>query len=103
MREFEGRTAVITGGASGMGLGFAECFGREGMNVVIADIEERALKDAAARIESLGANVLPVVTDVGDEAAMDHLGDATREAFGAPHMVCLNAGVSAPTVPMDEL
>jgi len=103
MREFEGRTAVITGGASGMGLGFAECFGREGMNVVIADIEERALKGAAARIESLGANVLPVVTDVGDEAAMDHLGEATREAFGAPHVVCLNAGVSAPTVPMEEL
>ena len=103
MRDFEGRTAVVTGAASGMGLGFAECFGREGMNVVLADVEERALKTAAARVEALGANVLPVVTDVADEAAMDHLGEATRAAFGAPHLVCLNAGVSAPTVPMEEL
>lgn len=103
MQEFEGRTAVVTGGASGMGLAFAECFGREGMNVVIADIEEQVLKSAAARVEALGANVLPVVTDVGDEAAMDHLGEATRDRFGVPHVVCLNAGVAAPTVPMDLL
>ena len=103
MREFEGRTAVITGSASGMGLGFAECFGREGMNVVMADIEEQALKAAAARVESLGTTALPVVTDVGDAAAMDHLGAVTRETFGTAHVVCLNAGVSAPTVPMDEL
>ncbi|MCR9096107.1 MAG: SDR family NAD(P)-dependent oxidoreductase [bacterium] len=103
MQDFEGRTAVITGSASGMGLAFAESFGRVGMNVVLADIEEDALKAAAARVESLGATVLPVVTDVGDAAAMDHLGEATREAFGAAHVVCLNAGVSAPTVPMDAL
>jgi NAD(P)-dependent dehydrogenase (short-subunit alcohol dehydrogenase family) len=103
MRDFEGKTAVITGGASGMGLAFAECFAREGMNVVMADIEEKALKAAAAQVEAVGATVLPVITDVGDEAAMDHLGEATREAFGSAHVVCLNAGVSAPTVPMDEL
>ena len=103
MRDFEGRTAVITGSASGMGLAFAEGFARVGMNVVMADVEEDALKSAAARVESLGASVLPVVTDVGDAAAMDHLGEATRDAFGAAHLVCLNAGVSAPTVPMDQL
>jgi len=103
MRDFEGKTAVITGSASGMGLAFAKSFGREGMNIVMADIEEKALKSAATEVEAVGATVLPVVTDVGDEAAMDHLGEATRAAFGAAHLVCLNAGVAAPTVPMDEL
>ena len=103
MRDFEGKTAVITGSASGMGLAFAECMGREGMNIVMADIEEKALKVAAAQVEALGATVLPVVTDVGDEAAMDHLGEATRAAFGSPHVICLNAGVAPASVPMEEL
>lgn len=103
MQEFEGRTAVVTGGASGMGLAFAKTLAREGMQIVLADIEEAALKSAAAEIEALGASVVPVATDVADEASMDHLGEATRGAFGSPHVVCLNAGVSAPTVPMDQL
>lgn len=103
MRDFEGRTLVVTGGASGMGLAFAECFAREGTNVVLADIEEGALRRAATRIEALGVGVLPVVTDVSDEAAMDHLGEATREAFGAADIVCLNAGVAPSTAPIETL
>jgi NAD(P)-dependent dehydrogenase (short-subunit alcohol dehydrogenase family) len=103
MQDLEGKTAVITGSASGMGLAFAESFGREGMNVVMADIEEKALRVAAARVEALGATVLPVVTDVGDEGSMDQLGEATRAAFGSAHVVCLNAGVSPPTRPMETL
>ena len=103
MRELEGKTAIITGSASGMGLAFAECFGREGMNVVMADVEEKALRVAATRVEALGASVLPVVTDVSDEASMDQLGDATREAFGSAHLVILNAGVAAPVGPMETL
>lgn len=103
MRDLEGKTAVVTGSASGMGLAFAECLGREGMNVVMADIEEEALRIAAARTEALGADVLPVLTDVSDEASMDQLGEATREAFGAAHVICLNAGVSAPTGPMETV
>lgn len=103
MRDLENKTAVVTGAASGMGLAFAECFGREGMNVVLADIEERALRAAAARVEATGATALPVVTDVSDAASMDHLAEATRGAFGAAHVVCPNAGVSAPVGPMDTL
>ena len=103
MRDFEGKTAVVTGSASGMGLAFARCLGREGMNVVMCDIEEKALRVAAAEVESLGATVLPVVTDVSDEASMDHLGEATRGAFGSAHLLCLNAGVSPPTGPMETL
>ena len=103
MQDLEGKTAVVTGAASGMGYAFAECFGREGMNVVLADVEEKALRLAAAKIEALGATVLPVVTDVGDEASMDHLGEATRAAFGSPQLVCLNAGVSGGGGPMETL
>ena len=94
MQDFEGKTAVITGGASGMGLSMAESFAREGMNIVLADVEESALKIAAEHIESLGATVLAVQADVASETAMDHLGDATRERFGDPDVLCLNAGVA---------
>ena len=103
MQNLEGKTAVITGSASGMGCAFAECFAREGMNVVMADIEEGALRVAAARVEALGATVLPIKTDVGNEASMDRLGEATRDAFGSAHVVCLNAGVTAPNGPMETL
>ncbi|HJO23368.1 MAG: SDR family NAD(P)-dependent oxidoreductase [Myxococcota bacterium] len=103
MRDLEGKTAVVTGSASGMGFAFAECFGREGMNVVMCDIEEKALRAAAAQLESAGASVLPVIADVSDEASMDHLGEASREAFGGVHVVCLNAGISPPTGPMETL
>jgi NAD(P)-dependent dehydrogenase (short-subunit alcohol dehydrogenase family) len=103
MQDLEGKTVVVTGAASGMGYAFAECFGREGMNVVMADVEAKALRKAAAQIEAVGATVLPVVTDVGDEASMDHLGEATRKAFGSPDIVCLNAGVAGGGGPMETL
>jgi NAD(P)-dependent dehydrogenase (short-subunit alcohol dehydrogenase family) len=103
VQDFEGRTAVVTGGASGMGLAFASAFARLGMNVALADIEEGALRKAAGAIESLGVGVVPVVTDVGDGEAMDHLADVTRTQFGVPDVVCLNAGVTAPSRPVDQL
>jgi len=103
MRDFEDKTAVVTGGASGMGLAFAECFAREGMNVVIADIEEKALRDAGERIERLGGSVSLVPTDVADPAAMDHLAEVTHETFGAAHVVCLNAGVGGGGGPMQQI
>jgi NADP-dependent 3-hydroxy acid dehydrogenase YdfG len=94
MQEFEDKTAVVTGGASGMGLAMAESFAREGMNIVLADVEEGALRKAAARIEELGASVLAVQTDVSSESAMDHLGAAVAKRFGAVDILCLNAGVA---------
>jgi NAD(P)-dependent dehydrogenase (short-subunit alcohol dehydrogenase family) len=103
MQDFEGKTAVITGGASGMGFAFAETFAREGMNIVLADIEEKALRDAGARIEAHGASVLLVQTDVSDEAQMDHLAEVTKETFGVPDIICLNAGVSGGGGPMQDL
>ena len=101
MQDLEGKTAVITGAASGMGYAFAEAFAGVGMNVVMADIEEDSLKPAAARIEAAGGSVLAVPTDVSDETAMLHLHDATREAFGTVHLACLNAGVAGDVGPME--
>ena len=94
MQSFENKTAVVTGGASGMGLAMAESFAREGMNLVLADVEEGALKIAKERVEALGASVLAVQTDVSNESAMDHLAEATRDRFGAVDVLCLNAGVA---------
>jgi NAD(P)-dependent dehydrogenase (short-subunit alcohol dehydrogenase family) len=97
-----GRVAVVTGAASGIGLGLAERFAAEGMRVVLADVEEPALAKAAAELTGTGASVLPVVTDVSDRAAVDALRDAALSAFGAVHVVCNNAGVGGPHGPLWE-
>src|SRR5580692_2398195 len=97
-----GRVAVVTGAASGIGLGLAERFAAEGMHVVLADVEEPALAKAAAELAGNGASVLPVVTDVSDRAAVDALRDAALSAFGAVHVVCNNAGVGGPHGPLWE-
>jgi NAD(P)-dependent dehydrogenase (short-subunit alcohol dehydrogenase family) len=97
-----GRVAVVTGAASGIGLGLSERFAAEGMHVVMADVEEPALAKAAAGLAGAGASVLPVRTDVSDRAAVDALRDAALSAFGAVHVVCNNAGVGGPHGPLWE-
>jgi NAD(P)-dependent dehydrogenase (short-subunit alcohol dehydrogenase family) len=97
-----GRVAVVTGAASGIGLGLAGRFAAEGMHVVMADVEEPALAKAAAGLAAAGASVLPVVTDVSDRAAVDALRDAALSAFGAAHVVCNNAGVGGSHGPLWE-
>jgi NAD(P)-dependent dehydrogenase (short-subunit alcohol dehydrogenase family) len=103
-----GRVAVVTGAASGIGQGLCERFAAEGMNVVMADVEEPALAKAAAGLAARiaetngGASVLPVVTDVSDRAAVEALRDAALSAFGAVHVVCNNAGVGGPHGPLWE-
>jgi NAD(P)-dependent dehydrogenase (short-subunit alcohol dehydrogenase family) len=93
MEEFAGRVAVITGAASGIGLGLARTAAREGMRVVLADIERGALEEAEAEVRELGADTLSVPTDVTDGGAVDALAAAAFDAFGGAHLVCLNAGV----------
>jgi NADP-dependent 3-hydroxy acid dehydrogenase YdfG len=93
METFEGRTAVVTGAASGIGRALAERFAALGMNVVLADVEEPRLAETAAHLRESGANVLPVVTDVGSGDSVDALAAKAFDTYGAVHVLCNNAGV----------
>lgn len=95
-----GRVAVVTGAASGIGLGLCERFASEGMHVVMADVEEPALRDAARRISGQGSAVLPVLTDVSRPDQVDALRDEAVRAFGAVHVLCNNAGVGGSHEPL---
>ncbi|MGL6111060.1 MAG: SDR family oxidoreductase, partial [Rubrivivax sp.] len=95
MKQFKGRTAVITGAASGFGLEASRIAAREGMNVVMADVQADALVQAAAEIGAGGAPVLAYRLDVSKAAEVDALGVATLQRFGAPSFVFNNAGVGA--------
>jgi NAD(P)-dependent dehydrogenase (short-subunit alcohol dehydrogenase family) len=94
MDYFTGRTAVITGAASGFGLEASRIAAREGMNVVMADVMPEPLAAAAAQVEALGAQVLPFQLDVSHAERVQALADATLQRFGAPHFVFNNAGIS---------
>jgi NAD(P)-dependent dehydrogenase (short-subunit alcohol dehydrogenase family) len=91
--SFDGKVAVVTGAASGIGLGLARKAAREGMRVVLADIEVPALEAAEAEVAALGAETLAVPTDVTSAAAVDALAAAAFEQLGGAHLVFLNAGV----------
>ena len=93
MKEFSGRVAVVTGGASGIGLAMARRFAAEGMRLVLADIEGPALEVAVAEFTAAGTEVLGVVTDVADHESVVNLRDKTLGAFGSVHILCNNAGV----------
>ena len=95
MKTFKGRTAVITGAGSGFGLETSRIAAREGMNVVMADVQADALDKAAAEVAAGGAKVLPWRLDVSKAAEVEALGAAVQERFGAPHFVFNNAGVGS--------
>lgn len=93
MKDFKGKVAVITGGASGIGLSIAEQAARRGMKIVLADVEQAALDLAAAKLEAMGATVMGVKTDVTDPEQMKALATRTVEAFGGVQLLVNNAGV----------
>ena len=99
MKEFRDRVAVVTGGASGIGKAMAKAFLGEGMKVVIADVEEPALKATA---EELGGPITGVVTDVSDAASVQALADRVFDEHGACHLLCNNAGVSVANLDLWE-
>ena len=94
MEVFEGRVAVVTGAASGIGLALAQRFAAEGMKVVMADVEAAALDNAAAVVRATARAVLPVRVDVSRPEDVERLAGETYAAFGAAHVVCNNAGVA---------
>src|SRR5689334_9149923 len=94
MDDLEGKVAVVTGAASGIGRAMADRFAAEGMRVVVADIEESALQDAANHLRAAGGEVEAVTTDVSDLASVEALAQAATDRFGTFHVVCNNAGVS---------
>jgi len=97
MKEFNGKVAVITGAASGIGRGIAERCVKESMKVVLADIEEETLTKTAEEMKESGAEVLSVLTDVSKAGDIEVLAQKTLDAFGAVHLLCNNAGVSVLT------
>jgi NAD(P)-dependent dehydrogenase (short-subunit alcohol dehydrogenase family) len=94
MQDFPGKVAVVTGAASGIGRALAHRFAREGMKIVLADVEAGALEESARAIRRAGAEALAVQTDVARAEDVEELASRTIDAFGAVHVVCNNAGVA---------
>ena len=103
MEQFEGKVAVVTGAASGIGEAMARRFAAEGMGLVLADVEESVLADLVDELAAGGTDVIGVATDVSDAAAMDRLGAAAFDRFDQVNVVCNNAGVSGSSAPVHEL
>ena len=93
MKDLKGRVAVITGAASGIGFSLAERFAREGMKLVLADIEQTRLDEAVAGLKARGAAVVGLKVDVSDGAQVEALARLADDSFGATHLLCNNAGV----------
>ena len=106
MRELAGKTAFVTGGASGIGLALGRAFAVTGMNVMLADIEADALSGAVKSLHNVGPNVRGVICDVTDPDSVERAAAASYEAFGRVHVVCNNAGVAAgggiDDIPLDD-
>ena len=93
MRDVIGKTAFVTGGASGIGFALGRSFAQAGMKVMLVDIEADALAVAVESLRSLGPDVRGLPCDVADPASIERAAEATYEAFGNVHVVCNNAGV----------
>jgi NAD(P)-dependent dehydrogenase (short-subunit alcohol dehydrogenase family) len=94
VKDFAGRVAVVTGGASGIGRALAEAFAARAMKIVIADVEAPALEETASALRAHGAEVMPVRLDVRDRLAMLRFAEDVYGYFGGAHILCNNAGVA---------
>jgi NAD(P)-dependent dehydrogenase (short-subunit alcohol dehydrogenase family) len=93
MRDIEGKVAVVTGGANGIGLAMGRHFAEHGMNVMLADIQPGPLDDAVTTLAGEGLTVAGCVTDVTKPEALEHLAARTIDEYGAVHLLCNNAGI----------
>ena len=94
MKDFKDRVAVVTGGASGLGRAMALRYAREGMKIVLADVQADALKKTEDEFRQAGISVLGVPTDVSKGSDVDALAEKAFKAFGGVHILCNNAGVA---------
>lgn len=101
MRDLSGRVAVVTGGASGIGFALANALGREGMRVVIADVEKDALGEAVDLLRAQKIEATGIPADVADGQQVETLAARTVELYGGVHVVCNNAGVGPGGVTWD--
>ncbi|MFX1590983.1 MAG: SDR family NAD(P)-dependent oxidoreductase [Promethearchaeota archaeon] len=92
IKDFEGKVAVITGGASGIGFAMAKAFANKGMKVVIADINERSLKRSSRKLEKIGADILALNINVSDPKQVEKLSNTVYEKYGKVNILCNNAG-----------
>jgi len=95
MKDLNGKVAVITGGASGLGKAFAEKFGSAGMKLALADVEVPVLEETVANLRSTGIDAIGIPCDVSDAESVKNFSDSVFSEFGAAHLLCLNAGVAA--------
>jgi NAD(P)-dependent dehydrogenase (short-subunit alcohol dehydrogenase family) len=93
VKDLAGKVAVITGAASGIGLGMARRFASAGMNIALVDIEAEPLEKAAKELEAAGVSVMTSRVDVSKADQMDGLAKSVLDHFGGVHLVCNNAGV----------
>ena len=103
MQDIKGKTAYVSGAASGIGFGVASALAQAGANVAMVDIRAEALEEARARVHNLGAHVETYVSDVSDAALLEETAAAIEAQFGPIHIVCNNAGVSMLGVRLEEI
>ena len=94
MQNLGGKTAFVTGGASGIGFALGRAFAEAGMSVMLADIETEALAAAVENLRGLGPGVHGIACDVADPTSVERAAEASYAAFGKVHVVCNNAGVA---------
>ncbi len=102
MNIFNGKTALISGGAEGIGFALATALGRQGMNIVIGDIDQTTLANAQAKLEAEGIAVLAELMDVTDLLQWQAIAAKAVERFGSIHMLINNAGVASSVGPIES-
>lgn len=95
MKDLQGKVAVVTGGAGGIGRAMGRRFGQEGMKIVLADVLAEPLDEATQALADEGIDAIGVVTDVTDFSSVESLAKQSLDRFGAVHVVCNNAGTGA--------
>jgi NAD(P)-dependent dehydrogenase (short-subunit alcohol dehydrogenase family) len=103
MRDIKGKTAIVTGAASGIGLGIAKALAHAGANIVLADLRPEPLELARKAIETIGVRAIGVTVDVSDPESVAAAGKAALDAFGTLHIAVNNAGVAMHGTPVDEV